>query len=56
MLTKEPSRVAEFMRRVETALNETEVDRDRVIALLEEAVRLKMEIRKQKQDPKAPCI
>lgn len=56
MSTKEPSRVDEFMQRVDAALNEPEVDRDRVIALLEEAFRLKQEIRKQKQEPQAPCI
>lgn len=56
MLTKDPSRVEEFMQRVESALEDPEVDRDKVIALLEEAFRLKREIRKQKPDPITPCI
>lgn len=56
MLTKDPSRVDEFMQRVESALNAPDVDRDKVIALLEEAFRLKREIQKRKHDPINPCI
>lgn len=56
MLNKEPSTVDEFMQRVDAALNEPEVDRDRMIALLEEAFRLKREIQKKKHEPKGPCI
>jgi len=56
MLTKDPSRVDDFMKRVESALKEPVVDRDKTIALLEEAFRLKREIQKRKQDPHPPCI
>jgi len=56
MLTNDSSTVDEFMQRVESALKEPVVDRDKTIALLEEAFRLKREIQKRKQEPHPPCI